>query len=85
MGAYYVYILYSPSKDRLYIGQTKDLDDRLNRHNRGSSKATKTGRPWTLIYFEAFPSRPLAMQRETYLKKLKNRTYLLSLIRPIPY
>ncbi|HDP66927.1 MAG TPA: GIY-YIG nuclease family protein, partial [Candidatus Marinimicrobia bacterium] len=30
-----VYILYSPSKDRYYVGQTNDLNRRLVEHNSG--------------------------------------------------
>ncbi len=30
---YYIYILYSHTKDRYYVGYTHDLELRLNRHN----------------------------------------------------
>ncbi len=47
---YNVYILYSASADRYYIGQTADINDRLKRHNAGSEKATAPYTPWQLIW-----------------------------------
>src|SRR6056297_1398325 len=47
---FFLYILYSESKDRFYIGSTAKLDERINRHNSGRSKATKAARPWKLMY-----------------------------------
>src|SRR5207237_10414270 len=36
--SYYVYILYSASHDKYYIGQTNDVGQRLKRHNNGLEK-----------------------------------------------
>ena len=30
---YYFYILYSPGRDRYYIGHTNDLNERIRKHN----------------------------------------------------
>ena len=69
MVEFYVYILYSKSHNRFYIGQTNSIKDRLNRHNSGIEKSTKPYIPWELIgYFEK-QSRSDAMILE---KKLKN-------------
>ncbi|WP_373398424.1 GIY-YIG nuclease family protein [Algoriphagus halophilus] len=35
---FFVYILYSDSKDRYYIGQTENLEERLFQHNSGYFK-----------------------------------------------
>ncbi len=40
-----VYILYSSSLNRHYVGHSQDMTDRLSRHNAGRSKATKNGIP----------------------------------------
>ncbi|MGC9472074.1 MAG: GIY-YIG nuclease family protein [Bacteroidales bacterium] len=47
---YCVYILYSPSADSFYKGQTADLKDRICRHNYGYEKATLHGRPCINIF-----------------------------------
>jgi putative endonuclease len=65
---YYVYILYSRKSSSYYIGQTKNIHERLKRHNRGDSRSTKAGRPWEILLVEQFLSRRDACQRERYLK-----------------
>ena len=50
---YYVYILYSESFKRYYIGSTKDITLRLARHNAGHSPSTVAYRPWKLVYSES--------------------------------
>jgi putative endonuclease len=80
MAEFYVYILQN--KEGLsYIGQTKNLDQRLSEHNDTSriSWASKRG-PWTIIYFAKCCSRPEAMKKERFLKSLKNKSKLLSYI-----
>lgn len=76
----YLYILYSESRDRYYIGSTIDLEDRLERHNQGRNKSTKTGLPWVLKYTEEFEKIADARRRELALKKKKSRKYLEWLI-----
>ena len=77
---YYVYILYSPSKDRYYIGQTQDIEDRILRHNTGRSKSTKYGIPWNLVYIKEFGTRSEAMIYENKLKSEKSKKYIDELI-----
>ena len=36
----FVYILYSKAFDKFYVGQTKDVNARLLRHNSGTEKFT---------------------------------------------
>jgi len=74
--AYYLYILYSESKDRFYIGQTENVDTRLIYHNSGFVQSTKFGRPWKLVFVKEFTDRGKAMKEEVRLKKAKNRIYL---------
>ena len=63
---------------KLYIGQTQDLEERIKRHNKGSSKSTKSGIPWELVYTEKYATRSEVMKREKYFKKLKSPKYILS-------
>jgi len=78
---YYVYILYSKSRDRFYTVHSEDVGDRFIRHNQGRSKATKSGRPWRLVYAEQFRTRSEAVQREKYIKAMKDRDYIIDLIK----
>ena len=65
---YYVYLLQSLKNKSFYIGYTSDLKKRLKEHNSGESQATKTFRPYKLIFYEAFLNRVDAKNREEYLK-----------------
>jgi len=46
---YFAYILYSKAKDRYYVGHTHNLELRLERHNSGWSRSTKSGIPWEIV------------------------------------
>ena len=65
---YYVYIIRSQKLGQYYIGQTNDLKRRILEHKSGKSTFTSRASDWKLIYYEAFTSRGLAMQRENKLK-----------------
>ena len=85
---YYVYIIYSPSKNLHYIGHTNDLDDRIIRHNYNRNKFTKGKGRWKLVISFKCKSRSEAYQLELKLKSFKNPvkaiTYLKKLVQSIP-
>ena len=66
---YRVYILYSDSLGKYYVGQTKDLEERLERHNQGREKYTKRGIPWLFIASFACSSRSEGMRLESKIKR----------------
>ncbi len=74
---FYVYILFSPIKDKYYIGQTQDIQERIKTHNLRKNLGAND---WQLKYFEEFESRSEAMARETEIKNKKRRSYLEQLI-----
>ena len=77
---FYLYILYSKSKERYYVGQTNDLFNRLDRHNKGYVKSTKPYAPWDLVYNEEFTSRSEAMKRENQIKSWKSSIKIKELV-----
>ena len=72
----YVYILYSETIRRYYVGQTADIERRLVRHNEGYVKSTKRGSPWTLIHSIKVYSRSEALLLERKIKKRGAKRYL---------
>ena len=76
----FLYILFSKTLNKYYVGSTPDLDRRIAEHNRGKEKFTKTGMPWILVYKEVFEELKQARQRESFIKKMKSRTYIERLI-----
>ncbi|MGE3824632.1 MAG: GIY-YIG nuclease family protein, partial [Bacteroidia bacterium] len=66
---YSVYILFSSSLNRYYVGQTQDMELRLARHNTKQVTSTKNGVPWKIVYIVEVSSRSLAMNLENKIKK----------------
>ena len=61
----------------LYTGITKDLEERLKRHNQGrASKYTKVKLPVSLVYSEILDNESLAKRREIQVKKLSHTNKL---------
>lgn len=54
---FFVYILYSDSFDRFYIGMAEDIDRRLDAHNKGMVKSTKAFLHWRVINVDSFNTR----------------------------
>lgn len=63
-----VYMLYSPTMKRTYVGYTINVYKRIRQHNgeiTGGAKTTMKGRPWKLIFFiEGFPDQIEALRFE---------------------
>lgn len=80
METYYLYVLQSESTGRYYVGYTKDLEERLRRHNGGRSQFTKARGPFTIVYVETYGSRAETMRREADIKRKKSLSYIRQLI-----
>ena len=78
--AHYVYILYSTSKDRFYVGSTSEVEQRLKRHNAGATPSTKPGKPWKVVYTKQFDSKTDALKFEKYIKRMKSTRFISTLI-----
>ena len=65
---YYLYLLYSRKNGEFYVGTSPDLKKRFYSHNAGKNTATKSGIPWVLVYYEAYPTEEDALRRERNLK-----------------
>ncbi len=76
---FFVYILYSGVRQRYYVGQTNEINQRLQRHNGGKVKSTKTGVPWRLIKVFKVSSRSEAMLLEERIKKRGIERFLIDL------
>ena len=77
---YYVYVLESQSSKKIYIGQTENLEKRLDFHNNSPlDKTSYTHRnpgPWKLIYHEMQQSRQEAIIREKQVKSFRGRMFI---------
>ncbi len=74
-----VYILQSQSTGKRYVGQTSNLERRLDAHNQELSRYTKGRGPWVLVYSETYNTRSEAIVREKFLKSGKGREIISNL------
>ena len=74
---YYVYVLYSVKYDKIYIGQTNNVERRLTGHNSGKHRYTKRYIPWQVIHTEKFNTRAEAITREKHNLVMKSNFLLL--------
>jgi len=73
---YTVYVLYSFSYDKIYIGYTSNLIARFKSHNELGTKGwTIRYRPWIVAYTEVCESKSDARRREKQLKSGAGRRY----------
>ncbi|MCX6788660.1 MAG: GIY-YIG nuclease family protein [bacterium] len=77
---YFVYILKSLKDNKHYVGLTSDISKRLEYHNKGRVRSTKSRRPFELIHTESFQYRMEARQREKFLKSYGGAKEKLSII-----
>ena len=64
-----IYILYSQTHKKDYVGYSSDLIDRFHSHNFLANKGyTLKYRPWIVVHVEFFDSKIEAIKREKYYK-----------------
>ena len=79
---YTVYVLYSRSFNKIYIGFTSDMEERLRAHNELRRKGwTVKYRPWVIIHTETVDTRSEAMKREKELKSARGREFIWEMIK----
>ena len=78
-----VYVRYSKKFDKIYIGYTSNLQQRLLSHNELAKKGfTVKFRPWEVIHTETFDSKKDAMKREKQLKAGQGRQWIRQTLIP---
>jgi len=74
-----VYALYNSEHKKIYIGQTKDIENRLELHQKGIFTHSYTSRfsgDWVVIYIEQAIDRVSALKREKQLKSYRGREFV---------
>ena len=75
------YILFSPGKNKFYIGHTGDLiQERIRRHNSNHKGFTGGLGDWQLFYSEKYASKSEAFAREREVKSWKSSLRIRQLI-----
>ena len=70
----FVYLLRC-SDYTIYTGHTRNLEERIKRHNKGDTNDTKYHLPVELIFYAAFSDKYKAFVFEKYLKSGSGRAF----------
>ena len=70
------YALLSKRDGGFYVGMSSDVKVRLEFHNRGYNRSTRSRTPFELFYSEECGSSGEAREREKFLKSGKGREFL---------
>ena len=74
---YKVYVLYSDSHNKIYIGYTSNIEQRVLSHNELGKKGwTFKYRPWRVVMVESYDTKSEAMKREKQLKGGQGRNWI---------
>jgi len=82
---YFIYILFSATADKYYVGYTSDYLKRLEDHNHQEFFNTYTSkfRPWVIAaVFQVGDDESVAVKLERFIKKQKNRRLIEQLVNP---
>lgn len=83
---FYTYVIFNKVRNKIYVGQSDNLEKRLKRHNgelinkKGSYTTINSGK-WIVIYQEEYNSRHEAMIREKQLKTQKGRAFIWNIVK----
>lgn len=73
---FYVYVLNSlTDKNRMYVGYTANLENRIKEHNLGECVHTNKYKPWKLCTYIFFDNKQKAIAFERYLKSGSGRSF----------
>jgi putative endonuclease len=76
-----VYIIFSESTQKFYIGETENITKRLIKHNAGvySKAFTTQANDWTIKTILECENRTVALKMEKYIKSMKSKVYIENL------
>jgi putative endonuclease len=77
---YSVYVIYSQTHNRIYVGMSDNIPRRLVEHNNGKCSSSKHYKPWILIYQEFVGQRAEARKKEKYFKSGFGREFVKKFI-----
>ena len=79
---HFLYILSSKTADRFYIGETKDVQQRLQDHifHKYSKGFTKTANDWKIVLEVQLKNKEQAIFLEKFIKKMKSRKFIQKVI-----
>lgn len=82
---HFLYIIFSPSKNKYYVGETKNLEKRLLKHNNHTYKNafTNIASDWEFVIKKTLNNKEEALYLERFIKRMKSKKFILKIIENI--
>ncbi len=79
---HWVYILYSDSANKYYIGESSDPNNRLQQHlaHHFKTNFTKIADDWNLVLEKELPLKEDAVYLEKFIKRMKSKRFIEKII-----
>ena len=80
---HYLYIIYSRSIDKYYVGETPDIKNRVEQHNKHYFKKgfTKSAEDWEIVLSKKCTSKNDAVYIEKFIKRMKSRKFIEKILK----
>jgi putative endonuclease len=80
--AHFLYILYSNSTAKYYLGETHNIEERIMKHNQHSysNSFTKIANDWQLVLAFECVNRTNALYLENFIKRMKSKVFIEKII-----
>jgi len=78
---WYVYVIRNSINRRFYIGATKDIEKRIEQHNKSRRRSVAHFGNYELVFKEEFPTFREARAREQQIKSYKGGNAFKKLLR----
>ncbi|PBJ13142.1 GIY-YIG nuclease superfamily protein [Flavobacterium sp. ACN6] len=74
---HYLYILYSKSSEKFYIGETSDITERISKHRDHfyTNSFTKIANDWEVVLSFICNDRDEALYLEKFIKRMKSKIF----------
>ena len=74
---HYLYIIYSNSSQKFYIGETNNIKDRVSKHQNHfySNSFTKIADDWKIVLIFDCIDKEEAVYLENFIKRMKSKTF----------
>ncbi|KAF2329731.1 GIY-YIG nuclease family protein [Flavobacterium ginsenosidimutans] len=79
---HYLYILYSSSTQKFYIGETNNIDERIFKHQNHfyANSFTKIASDWEVVLTFMCDNKSEALYLEKFIKRMKSKVFNAKII-----
>jgi putative endonuclease len=80
--SHFLYVLFSKSKSKYYVGETHDITERLLRHNYHTydDSFTKIANDWEVVLTIECLNKIDALYLERFIKRMKSKVFVKKII-----